>query len=941
MKTVDKHQSSKGPIYAVVDLETTGTSLTSGSRVIQIGCVLVQNQKVINQFESKVNPGMAIPQAVQQLTGIHNRDLKQAPYFDEIAPTIYALLTGTTFVAHNVNFDFAFINMELERAGYPTLEIPAIDTVTLSQILMPTAESFRLRDLTKYLAIEHDNPHSAISDADATATLLIDLMKRLDQLPTPTLKHLQNMNLKLPLDTALMFDRALVQRQKQNYRLSDDLYMSGNLVLHKVRPVQVENALKRRPYPHTKRQKLAFFGDQFQYRPIQAKLMNSIYNQFSHSDTPRQLVVEAGTGTGKTLGYLVPLSYLAYPHDQIIVSTATNVLQQQIQAVMIPQLNALLPFKMTAVIVKGNQHYIHLGRFARSLSMTDDAPNVQLLKARILVWLLTTTTGDLDELNLNAMNSPFFAQIRHGGLRTLTPDEPYYRDDFLVRRQRALQFANIIITNHAYLVAHADELTNDDQQAYLVVDEAQHLSQSVMQQSRTTISFQRVATDINQLHNLVSHRDEHNLTDVFKNLPLGAYNVELLYDDLDQVSQAVTNLEEALMDLLPSSQSSTAHIDQPIDNQAFQKVINFDLPQMIELEQALASVQLHFTSLQRLFNGRRDSWLMIDRYLMSQFNSYYQSLIEFDQQLHEISKTVQDQPAAAVFWLSVNQGNETSTLKLSGGLLEQNHFLSHHVYPYFSAMIFTGATLFSSHKSSYLYQHLDLVADQVRIKRFGSPFDFQQQTHLYIAKDALEPEQTSQYVDYLAQTIAEITIANPCQTMILFNSLVTIEQVYSRLRNTGLFDQRDILAQGITGNRDKILKQFATGTDSVLLGAASFWEGIDLPEDQLQLLIITRLPFDSPDQVMVKAQHEHLKAQGQSPFYQADLPKMIMRMRQGIGRILRTEDDYGVTIVLDPRLISRRYGKSVLNMLPDNLPVEQVATNQLANLVKKFLKNHR
>ena len=212
---------------------------------------------------------------------------------------------------------------------------------------------------------------------------------------------------------------------------------------------------------------------------------------------------------------------------------------------------------------------------------------------------------------------------------------------------------------------------------------------------------------------------------------------------------------------------------------------------------------------------------------------------------------------------------------------------------------------------------------------------------MYIAKDALEPEQTSQYVDYLAQTIAEITIANPCQTMILFNSLVTIEQVYSRLRNTGLFDQRDILAQGITGNRDKILKQFATGTDSVLLGAASFWEGIDLPEDQLQLLIITRLPFDSPDQVMVKAQHEHLKAQGQSPFYQADLPRMIMRMRQGIGRILRTEDDYEITIVLDPRLINRRYGKSVLNMLPENLPVDQVATNQLANLVKKFLKNHR
>lgn len=941
MRTVDKHQSSKSAIYAIVDLETTGTSLTNGSRVIQIGCVLVQDQKIINQFESKVNPGVAIPQAVQQLTGIHNRDLKNAPYFDELAPTIYALLTDTTFVAHNVNFDFAFINMELERAGYPALEIPAVDTVTLSQILMPTAESFRLRDLTKYLAIEHDNPHSAISDADATATLLIDLMQRLDKLPTPTLKRLQTMNLKLPLDTAIMFDRSLAQRQEHSYRLPDDLYISGELVLHKVRPVQVANAVKRRPYPHTKRQKSVFFGDNFQYRPLQAKLMNSIYNQFFRDDTPRQLVVEAGTGTGKTLGYLVPLSYLAYPHDQIIVSTATNVLQQQIQSVTMPQLHALLPFKMESVIVKGNQHYLHLGRFARSLSMTDDAPNVQLLKARILVWLLSTTTGDLDELNLNAMNSPFFAQIRHSGIRTLSPDEPYYRDDFLVRRQRALQFANIIITNHAYLVAHADELTSDVHQSYLVVDEAQHLSQSVMQQSRTTISFQRVATVINQLHNLVSHRDDHNLTDVFANLPLGSYNVELLYDDLDQVSQAVTNLEQALMELLQPTQVATSQIEQPIDNQAFQKVIDFEQPAMIELEQALASVQLHFTSLQRLFNGRRDSWLIIDRYLMSQFNSYYQSLVNFDQQLHEMSKTVQDQPEATVLWLSVTQGNETSTLKLNGGLLEQNHYLSHHVYPYFSAMIFTGATLFTSHKSAYLYKHLDLEPSQVRIKQFGSPFDFERQTHLYIAQDAVEPDQSSDYVNYLAETIAQITIENPCQTMILFNSLVTIEQVYSRLRNTGLFNQRDILAQGITGNRDKLLKQFATGTDSVLLGAASFWEGIDLPEDQLQLLIITRLPFDSPDQVMVKAQHEHLKAQGQSPFYQADLPRMIMRMRQGIGRILRSEDDYGVTIVLDLRLISRRYGKSVLNMLPESLPIDQVSTNQLAGLVKKFLKNHR
>ncbi|MCQ2569406.1 MAG: ATP-dependent DNA helicase, partial [Limosilactobacillus sp.] len=133
---------------------------------------------------------------------------------------------------------------------------------------------------------------------------------------------------------------------------------------------------------------------------------------------------------------------------------------------------------------------------------------------------------------------------------------------------------------------------------------------------------------------------------------------------------------------------------------------------------------------------------------------------------------------------------------------------------------------------------------------------------------------------------------------------------------------------------------FATGTDSVLLGAASFWEGIDLPEDQLQLLIVTRLPFDSPDDVLVKAQHEHLKRQGKSPFYQVDLPQMIMRMRQGIGRLLRTDRDYGTVVILDPRLITRRYGKSVLKMLPQGMPVATIPTSQLAGRVKKFLRTH-
>ncbi|MEE6758815.1 exonuclease domain-containing protein, partial [Limosilactobacillus pontis] len=214
-------RDKQAPIYAVVDLETTGTNVNHGDRIIQIGCVLVQDGQIINQFETKVNPREKIPHTIVQLTGIHNQDVRHAPLFEDVAGTIYSLLSGTIFVAHNVNFDFPFLNAELERAGYPQLPIPAIDTVTMSQILLPTAQSFRLRDLTSSLAIEHDHPHSAVSDAEATAQLLIDLLDRLHRLPTLTLGKIVDLQLALPQRTSEVFAQELKRRVDHPLPLAD------------------------------------------------------------------------------------------------------------------------------------------------------------------------------------------------------------------------------------------------------------------------------------------------------------------------------------------------------------------------------------------------------------------------------------------------------------------------------------------------------------------------------------------------------------------------------------------------------------------------------------------------------------------------------------------------------------------------------------------------
>lgn len=934
-------QRRRGPVYSVVDLETTGTSFKNGDRIIQIGLVLIQDGKVINQFETRINPLMKIPRSVQQLTGITDKDVAKAPFLDDVAQTVESLLSGTIFVAHNVNFDFPFLNHELERVGRDPLRITAIDTVTLSQILMPTAKSYRLRDLTNYLHIEHDHPHSAVSDAEATGVLLVDLIKRLRQLPTITLQKLVDLHLNLPFQTARMFERELDWRKAHHQPLSDDLYVSGGVALHKERPLVVDDQ-KKKAYPKTKRQKQRLYENHLDYRPTQSKMMNAIYNHFSR-DGNNQLVIEAGTGMGKTLGYLLPLSYLTYPQHKIVVSTATNILQTQLIQKPMDQLNSVLPFKMSAVLVKGNSHYLNLSKFIHSLSVHEDSQLVQLIKAQILVWLLKTTTGDLDELNLNSQRSPYFTEIRHHGVQSLSKDDPLFRDDFLVRRQKKVAAANIIVTNHSYLVAHAQELGATSPLTYLVVDEAQHLSRSVLQNSRDEISFQKASFTVNQLQTLISSDDEQTLAQVFDKLPLGNYNIELMRDDLVEVHASLEDLQQELYGKFLKDvniDSVEDFIEQPVDNEQLRDLLSPDEPLMMRFEQALASLKLHFTALEHLFRARMDSWLSSDRYIMNQVTSQMSVLLKIDEQLRSMVQTLRNDSDSAVYWLNVRQSSERSTMRLMGGLLVTNHYLRENVYAYFYRQLFVGATLFTSSRSNYLYQQLDLDTTNVKSKRFPPAFDYQNNARLFIAKDAIMPNDDNDhdYINYLSQSIYRIAQENQCQTMILFNSLVTIEQVYSLLRRTDLFNQRDILAQGINGSREKILKQFATGTNSILLGASSFWEGIDLPNNQLQLLIVTRLPFDAPDEAFTKAEHQLLKRNGKNPFYSSELPKATIRLRQGIGRLLRTPDDYGVAVVLDSRLDHRRYGKTIIKALPDDLKVSAVETNQIAQLVKKFLK---
>lgn len=931
-------------IYAVVDIETTGTNVAEGSRIIQFGCVLVQNGKIINKFATDVNPQSTIPAGIRALTGITDKQVRHAPLFDDVAGTIFSLLSDTVFVAHNVNFDFPYVNAELERVGYPKLEIEAIDTVTLSQILLPTVPSYRLHDLTQYLDIKHAHPHSADDDALVTAELLIVLFNRMLTLPIITLQQIVAEAADLPEQTADVFVWGLKEVKRQPTSLPDDLYVSNGVVLRRS-PVLNTVDEHEYQYPRTKKNKLKRFPKHFEWRADQAKMMNLIYRQYTDTETANQpLIVEAPTGTGKTLGYALPMAYLAQKYDrQVVIATDTLLLQNQLMTQTIPLLKAMLPFSFNAEVVKGHRHYIDLTRFKVTLSQADHSKQTQIIKLRLLVWLTVTTTGDLDELHFKN-EPPYLDAVAHQGLESLTETDPFYEDDFLHRLYQRLSSTRFIIVNHAFLIQHAESLGENLHRPFLVVDEAQHLSDYALKTQRQKFDFQVSLTAVRHLLSQLDPESQYGVLQTMVDTPLA--------DDLNLIGRWAVEFQNqlgALSDHLISQFNAKfgARFTKPykeivISTADWMQFIQTQKGLIEQLDILADKFQTTLTNLTEKFYAESHRWLKSDEERFMRFSHTMTAIVDAWQIIRQIryAPTLEKQGNGSyVFWLTLSQ--DRTHIMVASNLMTVSGYLTKQVYRHFQAPTFTGATLFSSNRSQYLYDQLDLDRSQVKMRRLKSDFDFATQAKLYVADDAPDISDESAYNQYIGQSLKRIVNQVDRPTLVLFNSLAAIEAVYDQLTATINRKDRLVLAQGVSGSKEKLIKRFMDEDDAILLGAASFWEGIDLPQELLQLLVIARLPFDSPDQLETKVQYARMKARGKNPFYNLALPKATLRLRQGVGRLIRTRQDYGAVIVLDSRLKTKHYGDTIINTLPESLPTQSGNIQQILKDITKFFKKHQ
>lgn len=440
------------------------------AKIIQVGIVIIEDGQIIDTYATDVNPHEALTDHISSLTGLTDEQLAKAPDFAQVARPIYQLLEDCIFVAHNVTFDANLLAEALFFEGYD-LQTPRVDTVELAQVFFPTFEKYSLTALAEQLGIELADAHTAIADAMATAELFLHLLAKIKSLPKITLEKL------LDLSDALLYETGMViqwcfEEQKSPY-LPENYLESSGIVVKKPNPPQLPRKLSEAFETN-----LALLG--FDVRPLQQQFSQAIAEGW-HQQIPS--FIQAPAGIGKTLGYLLTL-LSHHQGEQLVVSVPTKVLQDQL---MLKE-GALLQevFHITPVSLKGAKNYISLDAFAATWSRQDNRL-ANRYKLQILVWLLETTTGDLDEIRQKQRFEAYFDEIRHDG--RLVVQSPFKDMDFWAKQQSAAKRAAVVVTNHAYLLARNAEDPRFLAGKVLVIDEAQTFLLALERASQTSIDL--------------------------------------------------------------------------------------------------------------------------------------------------------------------------------------------------------------------------------------------------------------------------------------------------------------------------------------------------------------------------------------------------------------------------------------------------------------------
>jgi ATP-dependent DNA helicase DinG len=927
--------------FVVIDLETTGNNPKKGDKIIQFAAVVIENGKITESYSSLLNPKRPIPAFIEELTGLNDEMVKDAPLFSEIASKVNSLLEGAYFVAHNVLFDLSFLQEELIQAGYEGFYGSVLDTVEMARILFPTADGYKLSDLAEKENLNHDRPHQADSDAEVTAELFLIFFQRLSLLPRITLRQLSQLSGGLKSDLQQLMDEILLLNTSENIPESIEIY--HNLALKKLPANSHEKSTPSDyQYPTSDNEKMEIVKqgfDSYEMRKGQFEMMDGVFHSFNQN---HHALIEAGTGVGKSLGYLFPAAYLAKQKSlPVVISTHTIQLQEQIIYNEIPLLAKMLPFEVKPVLLKGRNHYLCLEKFTQTLIEENDNYDTTLTKMQILVWLTETETGDRDELNLSSGGNIFWNKIKNEQT-ILSKNKVWQEKDFYIRAKREAQDADIIITNHSLLLSDLSSegsiLPDFD---YAVIDEGHQFAKVAGQFFGHTLDYLKSRLLLNQFGHYDQRLLSYQLEELLNILPIKKGEVM----ETAKLYQLAADLSYEMDEFfkLTGIYAKTMTLTKNGVNRA---KVRFSHGNGGKEKASLIHSAERFTFLLKDFQNALENRLECikeeQEKLSNRQKNKLAEIISFVNDLEELRNTVQAcfiKESNDVKWIEIDFRSQQNVTTFYAQPAFVASSLKERFFNKKKGVVLTSATLTVNKSFDYMINELGLDPNLTSRMTIPSPFEYKNQVQLLIPEDLPEINTVNidEYVIAITEHIISIAEATKGRMLILFTAHDMLRKTYELIKESGFLNDFAMIAQGITsGSRTRLTRNFQRYDKAILLGTSSFWEGVDIPGEDLSCLVIVRLPFSPPDEPLTEAKCQQIKQRGGNPFSEYSLPEAILRFKQGFGRLIRTEKDRGIMIVFDRRIITTKYGKSFLQSIP-SVPVKKGDINELVKIIYSWL----
>jgi ATP-dependent DNA helicase DinG len=629
----------------------------------------------------------------------------------------------------------------------------------------------------------------------------------------------------------------------------------------------------------------------FEYRPQQQEMAVAVAETLEEE---RHLVVEAGTGVGKSLAYLVPAILFALEQKKkAIISTHTINLQEQLLYKDIPILQKALPVEFEAALMKGRQNYLCPHRLQRALQQANDlftGPEQNELET-IAEWAGRTKDGSLSDLPMQP-DPKIWAQICSEPHICTTKNCGQRGNCFYQQARKRLLSADIIVLNHTLLFMLLGGIDEQEEREsgylfpndFIIFDEAHTIEQTASRQIGLGVSQYGLRSTIQRLYNA---RTGKGLFSVTRDAP----GVTLAGSLVEEVDRFFASVEDR----------STFTKGREYRVRGADFVPDTITSRLIGLQTRISEVtrktedEFVRAELQDLGGRIADARTGIATFLSQAADEY-------------------------VYWVE-RTGKAGQLLSLNAAPIDMAPVLERMLFRESCSCVMTSATL-AVGRPNLAYFRNRIGADNVRAVHLGSPFNFQKQMKLFIVQKMPDPRD-SRYDDALAEWIGHFVEQSAGRAFVLFTSYRGMQQIAGRMEKFFAEKNLNLLVQGSGLPRGRLLEEFKSTARSVLFGTDSFWMGVDVPGEALSNVIITRLPFAVPDHPLIEAKLELITERGGDAFTEYSLPEAILKFRQGVGRLIRTKTDRGVIVVLDNRIITKPYGRSFLNALP-KCPVEIV-----------------